>query len=1547
MKIGLMFFGSRELDAQRDKYRLIIEAARFADQSGFSSVWVPERHFTEMGCLYPNPAVLHAALARETKHVHLRAGSVVAPLHNAIRIAEEWAVVDNLSGGRVGVSFASGWHPADFTFFPERYARRHEEMFATIEAVRRLWRGEPLITTDGAGNKVSIRIYPTPIQKELPFWVTAANSPRTFQEAGAIGANLLTHMMDSSIEQLAERIALYREARAQHGHDPQAGEVSLMLHTFVGPDLEDVHSKAREPYCQYLEANAGLVKGLAKSRERDVNLSNLSPEERASFYNFLYDRFASSRGLIGTPETCRGLLSQLSDIGVNEAACLLDFGVDPEHVLAHLPYLDQLQRRQSGSAAGKRVDPSPAAARKPDQSPPQRPAREPAQVLAHDEVRARCNEEVSGAAFYEHLERHGVDLSPCFRGVRTLFRRDGEALAQVEWPPALLALRDAYTVHPAFLDACVQVFVATLPLAGPGDGESYLPTGVRSIRVYGPLGERVQSHAWLDQSGQDAGDGHVAGDIALYGENGELLAHIAGFRLTRFQGELPQGSWRDWIYVVSWSPRPVFGLRPDYLPALPDLGRRAAAANKEQLSRADDLAGQREALRRLEAVSLEYVLAAFSQCGVHLEPGASFSFAELAERMAVIPAHQRLLGRLLEMLAEDEIIAQRDGRWQVIRARAPGNPGHLLDELMDEYGAVAGASLTLLGRCAEKLADVMRGARDPVTLLFPDGDNSTLTQLYQESPVAKAMNTLVMECVLDAVTRLPAGRGLRILEVGAGTGSTTASLLPHLPAERVEYVFTDIGPVFTAKAKQKFAAYDFISYQTLDIERPPLAQGYEPHQYDIVIAANVLHATRDLRETLAHVGELLSPGGRLILLEATARSRWVDLTFGLLDGWWRSNDDRKDHPLLTQERWTELLLACGFQEVVCIPEHAPGAEPLGQAVIVAQGFERVEDTGRAWLIMGDERGAGDALREELRARGERVIRVDVGSEYEEASGSTFRIHPRRPQDYRRLLASLPPLHGVIYLGSLAAPVDAENEPWASSSRGCEELLYLAQELLRKEPAPPRVWLVTQGSQAVEDGDALLGVGQAALWGMARVAALEHPELKLVCVDLDGARPTAEQAASLWAEIAAPPSFGLRGEKGFKDREQEVALRGGRRYAARLSRPKQPAVKGRRELSCHAAATYLITGGLGGLGLRTARWLIERGARNLILAGRSQIDVEVGAQLDAMRSLGAEVTLARADVTDRQQMAELLSQIDESAPLRGVFHLASVFEMELFIRQDWGGFLEVLRPKVLGAWNLHELTESLPLDFFVLYSSRASLLPYPGLGGYAAGNAFLDALAHYRRSRGLPALTVNWGTWSEAGKMAQVSQREPQRLALGEGVIPPEQGLQALAHLMMNGYTQAGVMPSDWSVFLREQKEPPSFLAELAPVIASQSAQSEPHEVGQAVRQAAGAEQRALIQRQLQIFSARLLQLPTEDRVDPDLALLRLGLDSLMAIELSNQIDTKLYVKVPFIRILEGLSIAQITGIIQEQLARANIEAPAPAPDHGTIEANAEWEEHEL
>ncbi|MFD7505032.1 MupA/Atu3671 family FMN-dependent luciferase-like monooxygenase [Streptomyces sp. NPDC059850] len=339
MDFGLFYFANNS--AGTDGYRLLLEGARFADAHGFTSVWTPERHFHPFGGAYPNPAVTGAAVAAVTERVQIRSGSVVAPLHHPLRIAEEWSVVDNLSGGRVGLSFASGWHAADFALAPHNYHDRKAVLARTITDVRELWRGGTISVPDGDGETRELPTYPAPVRRELPVWLTAAGNPETFREAGEMGTGLLTHLLGQSVEELASKIALYREALPEAD---RPGHVVLMLHTFLGTDREAVREIVREPFSAYLRNSLGLLLKAAGDIMPDLAPEDLTPEDMDFLVSLGFDKYFETGGLFGTVEENADLLQSVKAAGVDEVACLIDFIDDADTVLGGLEHLARLRR---------------------------------------------------------------------------------------------------------------------------------------------------------------------------------------------------------------------------------------------------------------------------------------------------------------------------------------------------------------------------------------------------------------------------------------------------------------------------------------------------------------------------------------------------------------------------------------------------------------------------------------------------------------------------------------------------------------------------------------------------------------------------------------------------------------------------------------------------------------------------------------------------------------------------------------------------------------------------------------------------------------------------------------------------------------------------------------------------------------------------------------------------------------------------------------------------------------------------------------------------
>ncbi|MCE0505418.1 LLM class flavin-dependent oxidoreductase [Roseivivax sp. GX 12232] len=359
MALSLFYWGNDD-GAGREKYRTLLEGAKFADAHGFRAVWTPERHFHAFGGPYPNPAVTGAAVAGVTSRIGVRAGSCVAPLHHPARVAEDWAVIDNLTDGRAGLAIASGWQPDDFILRPENAPPDNKRaMLEAIDQIRRLWRGEAVGFPRADGSLHEVVTQPRPVSRELPLWITTAGNPETWKEAGRLGANVLTHLLGQSIAEVGEKIALYRQARAEAGHDPKTGEVVLMLHSYLAPSREEARETAREPMKDYLRSAAALIKQYAwafpafkkpqgVTNPMQLDLGSLSEEELEAILDHAFERYFSESGLFGTVEDAEARVAELQAIGVDEVACLIDYGIAPEQILEGLKPLAEVVARVSG-----------------------------------------------------------------------------------------------------------------------------------------------------------------------------------------------------------------------------------------------------------------------------------------------------------------------------------------------------------------------------------------------------------------------------------------------------------------------------------------------------------------------------------------------------------------------------------------------------------------------------------------------------------------------------------------------------------------------------------------------------------------------------------------------------------------------------------------------------------------------------------------------------------------------------------------------------------------------------------------------------------------------------------------------------------------------------------------------------------------------------------------------------------------------------------------------------------------------------------------------
>jgi len=1537
------------------------------------------------------------------------------------------------------------------------------------------------------------------------------------------------------------------------------------------------------------------------------------------------------------------------------------------------------------------------------------------QAIALTEKQNFLSDSLSKADFYQRYRDQGIDYGDTFRVVERLWSSSAleskEALAKIQLSTAVSEGLSSYKIHPILLDSLLQVAGATL--LDSRLEHSYLPVALDSLVIHDWNAVQAFDCGWVyaEQRSTERDDSRqlVLVDAKLLSDSGEVIVHLEGLQLRAVANqlansdspELVETKLTDWLYQVDWQLQSLFDFSTSKAERYQVLDQGFLSTPSEiqslvsqpfsQLVQQAKFADYQKLVPQLEQLSLSYIGQALQQLGFAVEVGETFSGQALSKALKVQLQQHQLWGRLLMILAEAGWLqALGDDQWVLLKSSA-SLPSPELNNFPTP--CPVDGELVLLNRCGKNLAAVMTGAVEPVSLLFPNGDLSDLTRLYQHSPGAQVINAVVQRTVEAAIAQCPPNRRLRVLEIGAGTGGTTAQLLPGFNAEQTDYCFTDVSPLFLSRAQERFADYPFIQYQLLDIETSPSSQDFELHQFDLVIAANVLHATADLANTLGHVTELLALGGELVLLEGSQKLYWVDLIFGLTEGWWKfcDCDLRPKHPLLEPQQWVELLESQGFESAIALTPETD-AEELSQTVFVAQTESQIasekassvaqKDRSKDWLIVAETLNDSFAqtFLDDLQAQEQSFELITPteqlgGLDWDRFSNVVY--------------LATPELDSLLGLDNQQQPLNLA----VATERGCEHLLKITQTLIQAAPATaPRLYVVSQDAQVSSQAGAI----QSALQGMVKVIRREHPDLDCTAIDVSttsmiiecfeaspvepiakaesndlkaiataliteiqsqspepqvsltpeerrvarlasyqsrlrleadnpvqlkisqpgaldnlkfepserrtpggseveirvlatglnfrdllsamgqypgeagplgcecageiiaigeavtglavGQRVMAltsgsfgqyatvhrdlviatelepaaaatipaafvtahyglnhlaelkagdrvlihsaaggvgqaaiQLAQQVGAEIYATASSGkwdvLRalGVKhifnsrnldfaadiqaltqgqgvdvvlnslggAFRDRSWELLTPQGRfielgkgdiwsqaqvsqshlqaqyfvvdlvetcrtdsaliqsflqqlqqQLQAGLLQPlpqtcfaledavsafrlmqqakhsgkivltqaaNESGLNGVSEtasktgnVQLRATGTYVITGGLSGLGLAVADWMVAKGARHLLLLSRSADEQQAAEQIAALRDAGATVEVAQADVTVTTHVESVLEAIAQSDwPLAGIVHGAGVLDDSSISQLDVEKLQRVMVPKVRGAWNLHCLTQDLDLDCFVLFSSAAALLGSPGQANHAAANAFLDGLAHYRHRQGLPALSINWGAWSEIGSVADYATDAAGELVglPGVGLISPTQGLQLLETVWSEPVAQIGAIPMRWPRFLAE-----SGLVNTSSRSRKNSAdpffEAFQHRWAQAERpgkqNSSGADSGSQFLAQLEVtepeqrrslLETHLYGLLSQtlgfdpSEIDPEAGFFDLGMDSLTALEFQNSLKKSLGFALPATLAFDYPTVEKLQDYLADRLGLSNDAlAPKASPD---------------
>ena len=749
-------------------------------------------------------------------------------------------------------------------------------------------------------------------------------------------------------------------------------------------------------------------------------------------------------------------------------------------------------------------------------------------------------------AFYRARSEAGIDLGPAFRTLQKLWCGPGEAVGEVAIPQP--GKSSTIEFHPLLLDGCFQVMGAARLWAGAEDGATYLPFGWDRLWLSGQLSNQVVCHVRMRTDSQaettDLPAEVLTGDVQLYGPGGTLVGELQGYtvkRATRSALLAAVEGLEELLYEVVWRDRalPSRMMPADFLPSASTAAARSQPFSRYLADEGVEAADESDLQGEMERASWCYALATLETLGWERETGAVVDPEELCARYGVDPEHTHLLRRLLELLTRSGVLQARDESF-VVTVGAGGDA--LPDEMprdsqvfLDEINARfphATNEVGLFKRCAGALPEVLCSNEDPLSLLFGDAEPQA-GDLYRRAPVWRAANRMMGEVVRTLVEELPDDRQLRVLEVGAGIGSATECILPLLPAGRFEYMYTDISAGFFADAEARFSAVGAaIDYRVLDIEKDPVAQGFELHAYDMIIAANVLHATRFLDETLTYCRTLLAPSGLLVALENQRGRGWMDLIFGQLDGWWRFADRyRTNHALAGPDVWHRVLTDTGFAETEILGVDRSEAAGLpDRGVIVAQGPAEIALPEGVWILVAERGGMGAALAAQLAALNQRVVLAgdgheDPGTILESETGVvTASVEMGERTSWQSLIENLPsdvPLAGVVHLVAQDGHgMDATTADMAADTkRVAASALALVQGIVDADAVPEKgLWFVTRGAQVLERerNGQLAG---AALWGLGKVVAREAPQLQSRIIDLDP--ESAQPLDDLMGRVAVP------------------------------------------------------------------------------------------------------------------------------------------------------------------------------------------------------------------------------------------------------------------------------------------------------------------------------------------------------------------------------------------------------------------------------------------
>jgi acyl transferase domain-containing protein/thioesterase domain-containing protein/acyl carrier protein/protein-L-isoaspartate O-methyltransferase len=904
------------------------------------------------------------------------------------------------------------------------------------------------------------------------------------------------------------------------------------------------------------------------------------------------------------------------------------------------------------------------------------------------------------------------------------------------------------------------------------------------------------------------------------------------------------------------------------------------AAGKKQaqqgISELDNYLAKKACLDRL---CVAYMNKALKDLGTFSSLSEKYFLDDLFEQFNIQPRYQQLLSRWMQVLVEQEQLQQEDKNFTNLLLLSNDAFKAVIEEAQEKWGDEP-FWFKRVQHCGENLAAVLTGKLQALNLFSQDAlKTSEENSLVQQSPLMQYYNTIALTTVQQVVKLLPNSAKLNILEIGGGTGYTTSVIIPILPPQQTQYTFTDISPLLVNLAEQKFSEYPFIQYQSLNIEQSPQEQGYEPHSFDMVIAINVLHVTRNMEETLTHVRSLLAPCGLLLIWEITQPQFDFDITDALLMNKLEDGERNQGNPFLSKEQWYQALQEHGFVEVAALPE----TDVIGHHIFVAKADasdEQIVPTAFAvdvqkeaiktppvplrkkpnmtdwfympsWkqsmlpppqreqslefctLVFSNECGLCSQLIQQLKHQGKEVIRVKIGATFTKLNEHLYTLNPKQADDYDILLKELHQLNKIpqtiVHFWTVTSEyLESRLEYFDKAQElGFYSLFFLAQAFGKQNVTEEIQIAVVSNHLQTVIGSETLCPEKATVLGPVRVIPQEYHNLTCCSIDVVlpelGSQLEEKLSKQIMLELMTPLF------------DKIIAYRGNHRWVQtfepfRLECP----VKSIIPYKLRERGVYLITGGLGGIGLVFAEYLAKTVKAKLILLGRSSfpsrdewsqwlvthhaedsISCKI-CKIQEMEQLGAEILVVSANVINQPQTQEVITQAHEQfEQIHGVIHAAGISPGGIIQLKTPEMVNNILAPKVLGTLVLNSVLKDFNLDFMILCSSLSSILG--GIVDHCGANAFLDAFAHYNTSQcDRFTISINWDGWQEVGQAAKAAKQQHDETLniFHKGIkeyLLPKEGVEVFSRILGSQLSQILVSTIDLPVRLEEQHHLPTIL----------------------------------------------------------------------------------------------------------------------------------------